>query len=153
MKKYLLILSVIPFVIFSCGGEESGADGASGEVSNKTFYINLEGEGKESNKKNDCQYMSDGIADETNWNIETAEITMWGFDSKMDEEGPEGISGSEFKSEMKVGDKTEKGTATFTSIEEGVESSMGTNYIMKGDFKGDSGAKGSFSLAFLRIVF
>lgn len=133
------ILLALPF-IFACG---SGAE--ESEESKYDYYISIGDQTAGTNKDSEVSFISDGVADETEFKIKEIKLMMWGFDSQKDQ-GIETLKGKSFDAEI-IADESYSGTATIDKVEEAGENPVGLDYDLTGTFKSDEGEEGSFRVS------
>jgi hypothetical protein len=140
----IIILLALPF-IFACGsgGEES-------QESKYDYYISIGDQTAGTNKDSEVSFISDGVADETEFKIEEVKLMMWGFDSQK-EQGIMTLKGKSFDAEI-IADESYSGTATIDKVEEAGENPIGLDYDVSGKFKGNNGEKGAFCVSTFEIT-
>ena len=146
LKLFPIFIFSAAIAMTSCGGSDSeGSDSDDSSDNKAPYYIELGDDLSECNGPKEVNYMSDGVADITTFEIGSGKIEFTGFHDDFDSE-PSNVEGKTYDAKI-IFSNTVEGSATITKVGEGVERSIGFDHKIEGTFEGNDGSKGSFSVS------
>lgn len=148
MKKLLFIL--LSFSLVACGGEGESDSEAAANESSAAYYINLGGEGDESDHDTDIGFMSDNISQETQFTLKETKLQINGMSGAFGED-PMSIKGQEYEALIGLHNgEMSPCKVTISNVTETGKDDMKTDYEIEGKINAD-GKEGTFNVTMFKM--